>query len=193
MNKKVKTDRPLTSRSLFLVFLKVGTLVLGGGPIILEAFRSEIVNMRQWMTAEEFALRLPIVQSLPGPFGLNGAFMLGHLLLKKKGALLGIIGILFPSTAIILVLNLLVSSQEFIPILSEKFLYGVNLAASGLVFLMALDLLRRFLKKKVPIAIFLITLIGVLVFKLTPLIFIAMAIIIGVLVALIGGKTDDIS
>lgn len=193
MKKKVKTARPLTSWSLFLVFLKVGTLVLGGGPIILVAFRNEIVDKRQWMTAEDFDLKLPIVQSLPGPFGLNGAFMLGHLLLKKKGAFLGIIGILFPSTAIILVLNLFVSSQESIPVLLEKFLYGVNLAASGLVFLMALDLLRRFFKKIVPIAIFLVTLIGVFVFKLTSIIFIAMAIVIGILIAVIGGKTDDLS
>ena len=193
MNKKAKINRPLTSRSLFLVFLKVGTLVLGGGPIILVAFKNEIVDIRQWMTVKEFNSRLPIVQSLPGPLGLNGAFILGRLLLKNKGAFLAVIGMLFPSTAIMLALNLLVSSKELMPILLEKFLYGVNLAASGLIFLIALDLLRVVFKKVFSIVIFLIALISILVFQLTPLIIIAMAIIVGVIVTLIRSKTDDIS
>lgn len=192
MKKKVKTTKPLNSWSLFLVFLKVGTLVLGGGPIILVAFKNEIVEKKRWMTQEAFELKLPLVQSLPGAFGLNGAFMIGHLLLKKKGAFLGIIGILLPSILIVLGLNIFVSAQDAIPILLTKFLYGVNLAASALVFLMALDLVRHFYKKPIAIAIFLVTVIGVLFFKLSSLIFIGGAIVIGIVISFAkGGKSND--
>lgn len=192
MNKKIKTVKPLTNWSLFLVFLKVGMLVLGGGPTILVAFKNEIVNIKQWMTEEEFDFKIPVIQSLPGPFGLNSAFMLGYFLLKSKGALLGIVCMLFPSIAIIWVFDLLINIKGLTPIFLEKFLYGVNLTASGLVFLMTISLLKRFLNKKFYVVIFLITLISISIFKLTPIIFIVMAIIVGFFMALIGSKTDDI-
>ena len=114
-----------------------GTVIFGGGPVVIPLLRSYVVGPG-WVSGRDFLLGLAIIQAFPGP-NFNFAVYLGALALQNSqfptifGALLGGLGIFFPGTA------LAVAVQSFWGTLRKRkwvvdFLRGVNAAAVGLVF-----------------------------------------------------------
>ncbi|MEM0106489.1 MAG: chromate transporter, partial [Zestosphaera sp.] len=56
---------------LFLEFLKIGFFMFGGGYGGLALLHKEMVEMRGWLTDEEFVNILGIAESTPGPVAVN--------------------------------------------------------------------------------------------------------------------------
>ncbi|KAK6499139.1 hypothetical protein TWF481_011710 [Arthrobotrys musiformis] len=128
--------RPL-ALDLFANMYLAGTIIFGGGPVVIPLLRSYVVDPG-WVTSRDFLIGLAIIQAFPGP-NFNFAVYLGSLALQKSqfptifGAFLGFIGIFFPG------ITLAVAIQSFWRILRKKkvvidILRGVNATAVGLVF-----------------------------------------------------------
>ncbi|KAK6352103.1 hypothetical protein TWF730_008934 [Orbilia blumenaviensis] len=122
---------------LFTNMYLAGTIIFGGGPVVIPLLRSYVVDPG-WVTSRDFLIGLAIIQAFPGP-NFNFAVYLGSLALQKSqfptifGAFLGFIGIFFPG------ITLAVAIQSFWRILRKKkvvidILRGVNATAVGLVF-----------------------------------------------------------
>lgn len=131
------SQHPPLALDLFTNMYLAGTIIFGGGPVVIPLLRSYVVGPG-WVSGRDFLLGLAIIQAFPGP-NFNFAVYLGALALQNSqfptifGALLGGLGIFFPGIA------LAVAVQSFWGTLRKRkwvvdFLRGVNAAAVGLVF-----------------------------------------------------------
>lgn len=122
---------------LFANMYLAGTVIFGGGPVVIPLLRSYVVDPG-WVSSRDFLIGLAIIQAFPGP-NFNFAVFLGALALQRSqypsvlGAFLGGLGIFLPG------ITLAVAIQSFWRVLRKKkyvvdFLRGVNATAVGLVF-----------------------------------------------------------
>ncbi|KAL3459347.1 chromate transporter-domain-containing protein [Aspergillus heterothallicus] len=134
---RARLQSPPLPLSLFANMHLAGTVIFGGGPVVIPLLRSYVVDPG-WVSSRDFLIGLAIIQAFPGP-NFNFAIFLGALALRTTshptilGALLGAVGIFTPGLA------LAVAMQSFWRVLRRKtyitnFLRGVNAAAVGLVF-----------------------------------------------------------
>ena len=91
--------------TLFLAFMKIGMLTIGGGYAMLPLIQREVVD-RGWMSKEEFIDIFSVAQSLPGIFAVNISIFVGYRLKKKLGGVVCALGTIMPSFVIILLIAL---------------------------------------------------------------------------------------
>lgn len=126
----------VTSRALFVEFLKVGLSGFGG---VLPFARRMLVEQRGWLTGSEFNEVLSLSQFLPGPNIVNVSVIVGRRFQGPVGALAAILGLLAMPIAIVLVLAALFA--EFAQIAAVRgACNGVTAAAAGLVLAIALKM-----------------------------------------------------
>ncbi|KAF2017690.1 chromate ion transporter-like protein [Aaosphaeria arxii CBS 175.79] len=130
-------DRRPRAFDLFSNMYLAGTIIFGGGPVVIPLLRSYVVEPG-WVSPRDFLLGLAIIQAFPGP-NFNFAVFLGALALANTGtptvvgALLGYLGIFFPG------IILAVGVQSIWQAMRAKawvvsLLRGINATAVGLVF-----------------------------------------------------------
>ena len=117
--------------SLFLVFLKIGSIVFGSGYVLLAFLRADLVVHRAWVTDAQLVDAVAIGQVTPGPVFTTATF-LGYLLKGPPGALVATVGIFLPAFVLVAV------SGPLIPLLRRSatagaFLDGVNVASLALM------------------------------------------------------------
>jgi len=120
------------SKSFFIfeVFWRVGSLVFGGGQVVLPFIYGEVVD-NHWMTKDVFLYGFALVQVMPGPM-FNLATFVGAAMNGLPGALLASFGIFTPG--VLLLFGLIPHWYELRASPSAKsFLAGVNAAAAGLI------------------------------------------------------------
>jgi chromate transporter len=76
-------------------FYRAGSLVFGGGHVVLPMLEEEIVP-RGWMTAEEFIAGYGAAQTVPGPLFTFSAY-LGLIIAGPAGAVISLLAIFLPS------------------------------------------------------------------------------------------------
>lgn len=95
---------PPRAFSLFANMYLAGTIIFGGGPVVVPLLRDYIVA-EGWVSSRDFLLGLAIIQAFPGP-NFNFAVYLGSLAVRGTsvhsavGALLAFIGIFVPGIAV---------------------------------------------------------------------------------------------
>lgn len=93
------SHRPLLF-SLFSNMFLAGTIIFGGGPVVIPLLREYVVS-EGWVSPRDFLLGLAIIQAFPGP-NFNFAVYLGGLTAVfgsynvAAGAVLGYLGIFLP-------------------------------------------------------------------------------------------------
>ena len=122
------TDNPLLS--IFDTFFRVGSLVFGGGHVVLPMIEREVVP-QGWLTANEFLAGYGMAQAVPGPLFTFSSY-LGTMMEGIAGALVATIGIFLPSFLLIIAalpfLNELRSRKSF-----QGVLMGVNASVVGIL------------------------------------------------------------
>jgi chromate transport protein ChrA len=122
---------------LFSNMYLAGTIIFGGGPVVIPLLRSYVVDPG-WVSPRDFLLGLAIIQAFPGP-NFNFSVYLGALTLASTkvptvfGALLAFVAIFTPG------ILLAVAVQSFWQAMRTKawvlsILRGINATAVGLVF-----------------------------------------------------------
>lgn len=117
--------------TLFLVFLKIGSVLYGSGYVLLAFLRSDFVERLGWLTDRQLLDAVAIGQFTPGPV-LTTATFVGYLVGGGPGAILATLGIFLPSFVFVAV------SQPLLPRIrasrwTAAILDGVNVAALGLM------------------------------------------------------------
>lgn len=90
--------------SLFWSFAKVGTVGYGGGPSMIPLVQAEVVDRHHWLTEAEFVDVLAAGNALPGPIATKMAVYVGYHAAGVVGAAAGLLGMLLPSTVLMLTL-----------------------------------------------------------------------------------------
>ena len=87
------------------LYLRIGLLGFGGPQAHMALLRSELVDGRQWSTAEQFDEGLVLCEALPGPASSQMAIYLGWLQRGWRGGLVSGICFLLPGLLIVLLLS----------------------------------------------------------------------------------------
>ena len=172
---------------LFVVFAKMGCLTFGGGYAMLPLLQQEIVEKRHWATDEEIADYYAIGQCTPGVIAVNTSTFIGH---KRKGVLGGIIstlGFVFPSFIIITIIAAFINNFSELTIVKNAFA-GIKVCVCVLILNAVLKLLKTSVKDKVTAVIFVIVFALMLILDVSPVIFILISSLAGILIQSIRTK-----
>lgn len=123
---------------LFLVFLKIGSILFGSGYVLIAYLNGELVQGLYWLTRQQLLDAIAIGQFTPGPV-LSTATFIGFQLAGISGAILATIGIFLPSFIFVLIVNPVVPKLRNSKIFSV-FLDAVNASALAIMFVVAVKL-----------------------------------------------------
>ena len=117
--------------TLFLTFLKIGSVLYGSGYVLLAFLRNDFVERLGWLTNQQLLDAVAVGQFTPGPVFTTATFV-GYILGGVPGALLATVAIFLPAFVFVAALNPLVPMLRRSPWMSGL-LDGVNVAAIGLM------------------------------------------------------------
>jgi chromate transporter len=125
---------------LFLIFLKIGSVLYGSGYVLLAFLRNDFVNHLGWLTSQQLLDAVAVGQFTPGPVFTMATFI-GYLVGGFSGAAIATLGIFLPAFVFV------VLSVPVLPHLRKSpwtaaALDGVNVAAVGLMAGVAWELAR---------------------------------------------------
>ncbi|OAX77963.1 hypothetical protein ACJ72_07731 [Emergomyces africanus] len=129
--------KPPLELDLFASMYLAGTVIFGGGPVVIPLLREYVVEPG-WVSPRDFLIGLAIIQAFPGP-NFNFAVYLGALSLARSphptvlGAFLGFLGIFFPGITLAVGFQSIWRSIRTFPFITSL-LRGINATAVGLVF-----------------------------------------------------------
>lgn len=166
--------------SIFKTFFKVGTLLLGGGYVILPLLTTELVEKKKWITSDELCEFYALGASLPGIIAANTAIFTGRKLLGTKGAIAATIGMILPAFLAIVLLAAILSEIINKPSVQHIF-WGVGIGVITLLFLAVKEMWKKSVNDKFSLAIYLGCLILALSKKVSLAIIIIGALIFGIL------------
>lgn len=89
-----------TALLLFLEFMKIGLVAVGGGPATLP-YLMELTEKYDWYTMEDLTNMIAVSESTPGPLGLNMATYAGFKTLGLFGGVVSTTGLVIPSLIVI--------------------------------------------------------------------------------------------
>lgn len=125
---------------LFLIFLKIGSVLYGSGYVLLAFLRNDFVLHLHWLTDRQLLDAIAVGQFTPGPVFTTATFI-GYLIGGVPGAALATVGIFLPAFLFIAITNPFVPRLRQSPWLSPL-LDGVNVASLGLMAAVTWDLGR---------------------------------------------------
>jgi chromate transporter len=165
--------------SIFKTFFKVGTLLLGGGYVILPLLTSELVDKKKWITSEELCEFYALGASLPGIIAANTAIFTGRKLLGRKGALCAIAGMILPAFLAIVLLATMLSAIISNPHVQHIF-WGVGIGVITLLFLAVKEMWKKSVVDNFTLCVYLFCLAGALSGKIPLPLIIILAVIAGI-------------
>jgi chromate transporter len=130
--------QPFQLSTLFLVFVKIGSVLFGSGYVLLAFLRSELVLHLGWLTETQVLDAVAVGQFTPGPLSTTATFI-GFVLGGHAGAALATAGMFLPAFFFVAVSGPLVPRLRRSPA-AGAFLDGVNVASLALMAVVAVRL-----------------------------------------------------
>lgn len=165
--------------TLFLVFLKIGSVLYGSGYVLLAFLRADLVERLGWLTDQQLIDAIAIGQVTPGPVFTTATFV-GYILGRTPGALLATLGIFLPSFIFVAISNPLIPRLRQSPWVGGL-LDGVNVASLALMTAVTWQLGRASLIDPLTIAVALASFVLLFRYKINTTWLIAGGAIIGLL------------
>jgi chromate transporter len=142
---------PFSLGALFLVFLKIGSVLFGSGYVLLAFLRNDLVVRLGWLTERQLLDAVAVGQATPGPVFTTATFV-GYLLGGVSGAVVATVGIFLPAFVFVAASGALVPRVRRSPV-ARAVLDGVNVASLALMLVVTIQLGREALAGPVGIAI----------------------------------------
>ena len=172
---------------LFLTFARIGGLTFGGGYAMLPMLQREVVERRGWATEEELMDYYAIGQCTPGIIAVNTATFIGN---KNRGAIGGIaatLGVVFPSIVIITIIAAFISNFSELQVVKDAFA-GIRVCVFVLILNAVIKLGKASVKDAVTLCICLAVLLGAVLLDLSPIVFVVLAGIAGIVAKVLLAK-----
>ena len=128
----------LKSLELFESFYRNGTLVFGGGQVLIPLLQVEFVEAKGFLSDEQFLSGVGLVQAMPGPvFSMSGyigamSYQTSTVFDQIMGGIIGVLGIFLPGTFLLFFVVHFWEQLKKIKQVKNS-LAGVNATAAGLV------------------------------------------------------------
>ncbi|HTO73274.1 MAG TPA: chromate efflux transporter [Gemmatimonadales bacterium] len=116
---------------LFLVFLKIGSVLFGSGYVLLAFLRADLVERLGWLTERQLLDAIAVGQMTPGPVFTTATFV-GYLLGGGSGAAVATIGIFLPAFFFVALSARVLPRLKASPV-ARAALDGINVASLALM------------------------------------------------------------
>lgn len=117
--------------SLFLFFIKVGSVLFGSGYVLLAFLRADLVERWHWLSESQLIDAIAVGQVTPGPVFTTATFI-GYILGGLPGAVVATIGIFLPAFFFVGVSGPIVPRLRK-SVIAGAVLDGVNIASLALM------------------------------------------------------------
>ena len=161
------TTASITSTSIFLFFLKIGSILYGSGYVLLAFLQRDLVERNHWLTSQQLLDAVAVGQITPGPVFTTATFV-GYLLGGNVGAIAATVGIFLPAFLLVGIVNPWVNRLRQSP-WARGFLDGVNAASLGLMAGVTYTLACTALIDWLTVVVAVLSAIAVLRFKLNSI------------------------
>ena len=172
---------------LFRTFAKVGAMTFGGGMAMLPILQREVVDTKGWATEEELADYYAIGQCTPGIIAVNTATFIGKKHAGIPGGIIATLGLIFPSLIIITLLASVISNFADLAVVQHAFA-GIRVCVCVLIFNSVLKLGKSSVKDKPTLVIALSVTALAFLTDLSPVVFVILAAVAGLLISRAGGE-----
>jgi chromate transporter len=174
---------PFNLSTLFLTFLKIGSVLYGSGYVLLAFLRNDFVLRLGWLTDQQLLDAVAIGQVTPGPL-FTAATFIGYLLGGTSGALLATLGIFLPSFIFVLISNPLIPKIRN-SVWMSSLLDGVNASSLGLMAAVTFQLAFSSLTDFPAVLIAVVSLVLLLRYKINSTWLIASGALTGLILSFI--------
>lgn len=171
-----ETEKKIPLWGLFLSFLKMGAVLIGGGYALLPLLENEITVKHKWARSEEMADLYALAQLLPGVIAVNTAMLVGNRLRGFAGNLIAALGLVFIPFVLIVIYAITYSTMNNVEVVI-KILNGVRPAAAGMIFAMGLKMLVKESKKRWS-CIFSLTVCAIVLFLNPPIVWMILGTVV---------------
>jgi chromate transporter len=166
-------------------FFRIGNTTFGGGYVTMAALGREMVELREWISAQDYALAFAVAGVTPGTNIIAFCAATGWQILGWMGAVAGVFALTAPSAILAVLILQGFESGSSHPLVMAA-LGGTVAAVSGMMWSTVLLLLRRYVGKGVSqnarvVAIAGASFLASWKFKITPLPILAVATLAGFL------------
>jgi chromate transporter len=168
---------PASLARLFLSFLKIGSVVFGSGYVLLAFLQAEFVGRLHWLTEKQLLDAVAVGQFTPGPLFTTATFI-GYIVAGWTGAFVATVGIFLPGFVLVALSGPFVPRIRKSPIAAAA-LDGVIAASLALMAVVAIQLARASIVDRMTLAVFIVSLIALLRFRVNSAWVVAAAAVIG--------------
>ncbi len=170
---------------LFTTFFKIGLFSFGGGFAMIPLIQREVIERRKWIDEQDFLEMLVLAQSTPGPIAVNTAVFVGYKTAGVAGAVMASLGTVMPSFMAILMLALFFAEVRDNRYVDAAF-RAMRPAVVALIVAPLIGLVKgmRWYLMAVSAAVAL----AVWYFGFSPAYLIALALVVGVVIAVVNGR-----
>ena len=172
---------------LFITFAKVGVMTFGGGYAMLPILQREVVDHKHWATEEELMDYFAIGQCTPGVIAVNTATFVGQKNKGIFGGILATLGVVFPSIVIISLLAGVIEAFSHISMVQHAF-GGIRVCVCVLILNAVVKLYKKAIVDIFALIIFFAIVIGSLFTPISPVVFVLLAALVGIILKTMGGR-----
>ena len=157
------TALPFSLWRLFLSFLKIGSVIFGSGYVLLAFLQSEFVERLHWLTEKQLIDAVAVGQFTPGPVFTTATFI-GYILGGWRGAIVATVGIFLPGFLLVAASGPLLPRIRRSPAISAA-LDGVVAGSLALMAVVTWQLGRAAIVDRMTIAVFALSVVALLRFR----------------------------
>lgn len=163
---------------LYLMFLKIGSLMIGGGYSMLPLLIRELVERNRIITEDELTDYMAVAQCTPGVIAVNTATFVGYKVRKLIGSIVATLGVItVPMVLITLIAAVLKPLMQY-EIVGHIFA-GIRLAVCALITASVYKLFKKSVTNVTTFALFLLAFLFVAVGGVSPVFIVLGAAITG--------------
>ena len=163
---------------LYLMFLKIGSMMIGGGYSMLPLLIRELVEHHKIITEDELTDYMAVAQCTPGVIAINTATFVGYKVRRVWGAIIASLGVVtVPMILITLIAAVLKPLMQY-EIVGHIFA-GVRLAVCALITASVFKLFRKTVVNLTGFILFLTAFLFVCVGGISPVFIVLGAALVG--------------
>src|ERR1700694_3805238 len=125
-------DQMPSWREVFLYFLMLGFVNVGGPVAQITMMYNHMVERRHWLSQDRFVKIMAFCHMLPGPEALQLAIYVGYLKRKLLGGILAGLTFIIPGAVVMIILSRLYVTYGGLPQVNN-FLYVLKPAVLGVI------------------------------------------------------------
>ncbi len=163
---------------LFTMFVKIGSMMIGGGYSMLPLLVRELVERNKVITEDELTDYMAVAQCTPGVIAINTATFVGYKVRRIIGAIVASLGVILVPMILIIVIAAVLQNFASYPIVQHVFA-GIRIAVCALITAAVYKLFKKTVVNPTGFILFLLAFLFVAVGGVSPVFIVLGAGIVG--------------